>query len=261
MSWLRSRVRGLCRGCLLVLLGALTAPAWSWGTQGHQVVAELAFNALTPKARFEVTQLLALEPGETLASISMWADEHKSPATGAWHYVNFPRATCSFEAERDCPDGQCVVAALERQLTVLASNPTPERRLKALKYVVHLVGDLHQPLHAGYQDDRGGNSYTLQAFMQARNLHALWDGGLVKNLNLDNTALTALIRQSTPQLAQSNLNLSQAAEESCRLVATPGFYPDRQVSERYVQQFTPVLLQRLAMAGARLAGLLNRTWP
>jgi hypothetical protein len=154
-----------------------------------------------------------------------------------------------------------VVAALERQLAVLASSPTPERRLKALKYVVHLVGDLHQPLHAGYQDDRGGNSYTLQAFMQARNLHALWDGGLVKNLNLDNTALTALVRQSTPQLEQSNLSLSQAAEESCRLVATPGFYPARQVTERYVQQFTPVLLQRLAMAGARLAGLLNRTWP
>jgi hypothetical protein len=246
---------------LLVVLGALTAQACAWGTQGHQVVAELAFNTLTPKARFEVTQLLALEPGETLASISMWADERKSPATSAWHYVNFPRDTCQFETERDCPDGQCVVAALERQLAVLASSPTPERRLKALKYVVHLVGDLHQPLHAGYQDDRGGNSYTLQAFMQARNLHALWDGGLVKNLNLDNTALTALVRQSMPQLEQSNLSLSQAAEESCRLVATPGFYPARQVTERYVQQFTPVLLQRLAMAGARLAGLLNRTWP
>jgi hypothetical protein len=246
---------------LLVVLGALTAQACAWGTQGHQVVAELAFNTLTPKARFEVTQLLALEPGETLASISMWADERKSPATSAWHYVNFPRDTCQFETERDCPDGQCVVAALERQLAVLASSPTPERRLKALKYVVHLVGDLHQPLHAGYQDDRGGNSYTLQAFMQARNLHALWDGGLVKNLNLDNTALTALVRQSMPQLEQINLSLSQAAEESCRLVATPGFYPARQVTERYVQQFTPVLLQRLAMAGARLAGLLNRTWP
>jgi hypothetical protein len=246
---------------LLVVLGALTAQACAWGTQGHQVVAELAFNTLTPKARFEVTQLLALEPGETLASISMWADERKSPATSAWHYVNFPRDTCQFETERDCPDGQCVVAALERQLAVLASSPTPERRLKALKYVVHLVGDLHQPLHAGYQDDRGGNSYTLQAFMQARNLHALWDGGLVKNLNLDNTALTALVRQSMPQQEQSNLSLSQAAEESCRLVATPGFYPARQVTERYVQQFTPVLLQRLAMAGARLAGLLNRTWP
>lgn len=261
MSWLRSRVRRLLRACLLVVLGALTAQACAWGTQGHQVVAELAFNTLTPKARFEVTQLLALEPGETLASISMWADERKSPATSAWHYVNFPRDTCQFETERDCPDGQCVVAALERQLAVLASSPTPERRLKALKYVVHLVGDLHQPLHAGYQDDRGGNSYTLQAFMQARNLHALWDGGLVKNLNLDNTALTALVRQSMPQLEQSNLSLSQAAEESCRLVATPGFYPARQVTERYVQQFTPVLLQRLAMAGARLAGLLNRTWP
>lgn len=261
MSWLRSRVRRLLRACLLVVLGALTAQACAWGTQGHQVVAELAFNTLTPKARFEVTQLLALEPGETLASISMWADERKSPATSAWHYVNFPRDTCQFETERDCPDGQCVVAALERQLAVLASSPTPERRLKALKYVVHLVGDLHQPLHAGYQDDRGGNSYTLQAFMQARNLHALWDGGLVKNLNLDNTALTALVRQSMPQQEQSNLSLSQAAEESCRLVATPGFYPARQVTERYVQQFTPVLLQRLAMAGARLAGLLNRTWP
>lgn len=73
-------------GLLLV-----TPSVWAWGAQGHQVIASLAWAQMTPTARMEVNRLLALEPGETLVSISTWADEHRSPTTAAWHYVNFPR--------------------------------------------------------------------------------------------------------------------------------------------------------------------------
>lgn len=114
---------------------------------------------LSPAARAQVERLLALEPEATLASISTWADEVRSPTTAAWHYVNFPRdADCHYDTNRMCIQGNCVVGAIERQLAVLPSDAPDEKRLLALKYVVHFIGDVHQPLHAGFADDRGGNS-------------------------------------------------------------------------------------------------------
>ena len=83
------------------------------------------------------------------------------------------------------------MAAIDKQFEVLASTATEQKRLTALKYVVHFVADIHQPLHAGYAEDRGGNQYQLQAFMRGSNLHALWDVGLIKHLDLTNEALPA----------------------------------------------------------------------
>ena len=242
---------------LLLISCALSTPALAWGAQGHTVVATIAWQSLQPKARQEVARLLALEPGQTLESVATWADEHRSAATGVWHYVNFPRGTCSYEPQRDCPDGKCVVEAIARQQAVFASHASDSERLKALKYLVHLVADVHQPLHAGYADDRGGNQFQLRAFMRGSNLHALWDGGLLRQRDLDNTALVAVL-QSVPLGADGkNLNVVHMAQESCRVVALAGFYPPDGLSEAYVQRFTPVVQQRLALAGARLAAMLN----
>ena len=236
----------------------MASAAHAWGAQGHQVVALIAQAQLTPKARAEVHRLLALEPGETLASISTWADEHRSPATAAWHYVNFPRETCVYVPERDCPDGRCVVGAIQKQLEVLASTATDDKRLLALKYVVHFVGDVHQPLHAGYLDDKGGNTYQLQAFMRGINLHALWDTGLIKNLSQSSDELAERLSKGSGSGFASNLSPGVAAEESCRIVASEGYYPDRKLGQDYVDKFTPVAEQRLRIAGDRLAGILNR---
>jgi hypothetical protein len=230
--------------------------ALSWGTEGHQVIAKLAEAQLTAQARTEVTRLLGQEPGSTMTTISTWADERRNPSTAAWHYVNFPRSTCTYDAARDCPDGKCVVSAVERQAKVLASTAPDENRLLALKYVIHFVGDVHQPLHAGYGDDRGGNSYQLQAFMRGSNLHTVWDSGLIRNLNQDVDTLTA--RLETGAVTGVSFDAVRVAEESCLIVDTPGFYPDRLVDMPYIENYTPVMEQRLTLAGARLATLLNQ---
>lgn len=217
--------------------------AHAWGSQGHQVVAGLALAQLTPKSRAEVERLLAQEPGETLVSISTWADEHKNPASAKWYYVNFPRDSCSFDAARECPDGQCLVAAIERQTAVLVSNAPDEKRLYALKYLVHLVGDVYQPLHAGYLEDKGGNTYQLQAFMRGSNLHALWDSGIIKSLVEDPDAMTVrLLNRRTPLSAQK-WSAVRAAEQSCQIVGAPGFYPERRVGQDYIDRFTIDLRQ------------------
>ena len=240
---------------IAVLTFAVSATAHAWGTEGHQVIATIADKQLTPIARTEVNRLLAMEPGATLASISTWADEHRNPQTAAWHYVNFPRGDCTYVAERDCPDGRCVVAAIDRQVKLLGSGSPDEQRLNALKYVVHFVGDVHQPLHAGYQDDRGGNQYQLQSFMRGSNLHAVWDTGLIKYLNEDADAMAARLSDKS---AAGQWTAVQAAEESCRIVGRPGFYPGRLVDEAYIEQWAPVMEGRLGLAGARLAEVLNR---
>ena len=258
MSCCWSCVRAWVRGMLLLVFCGLGSPAFAWGSQGHQVIASVAWSALTPKAREEVSRLLALEPGQTLESIATWADEHRSPATSAWHYVNFPRHSCAYVPERDCEGGQCVVSAIEKNTTVLSSNSEERVRLKALKYLVHLVGDIHQPLHAGYKDDRGGNTYSLRAFMRQSNLHSVWDSGLIAQLDLDNQALTRILQRTVVPKEVRDTSVVGMAEESCRLVASPGFYPEDKVTPEYVQRFTPVLQQRLTTAGYRLAAVINR---
>ena len=214
MSWMNCRAGALA--CLLARLiaplalvalwGIGTTPARAWGVQGHQVVAAIAWQGLSPVAREEATRLLALEPAQTLVSVATWADEHRGPATAPWHYLNFPRGQCRFDAARDCPEGQCVIGAIDRQRAILASKATDAERLQALKYLVHLVADIHQPLHAGYQDDRGGNTVQLRFLMRGSNLHALWDKGLIEQLGLDNEALIAAAQA---QLAPQGTNQMQ----------------------------------------------------
>ena len=238
-----------------LLMGAQAALAF--GGVGHRLIAELAEARLTPAARAEATRLLALEPGATLMSVSTWADENRTLGTASWHYVNFPRGeACHYQAARLCIEGHCVVGALEKQLALLASAASDAERLTALKYVVHLAADVHQPLHAGYFDDRGGNSYQLQAYDRGTNLHALWDTGMAINWPGGEDAFKAAVK-AAPATAETATPAAWA-EESCRIVATEGFYPEkRSLEPAYAQRWGATLVQRVQTASQRLAGVLN----
>jgi hypothetical protein len=170
------------------------------------VIARLAQAQLSAKASAEVARLLALEPGATLESISIWAVEHRNPASAPWHYVNFPRGSCVYDAQRN---------------------------------------------------DKGGNTYQLQAFMPGSNLHAVWDSGLIRQLDEDTAGMAARLRKLVLPDTAKGQSPAHAAEKSCRLVATPGFYPNGLVDLGYLQRCVPLMEQRLAMAGARLSALLK----
>jgi hypothetical protein len=196
-----------------------------------------------------------------LASISTWADDTRTPSTAAWHYVNLPRDSgCRYDAARDCPDGQCVVAAIERQHKVLMSTAPDVDRLKVLKYVVHFVADVHQPLHAGFADDKGGNTYQVQGFGRGTNLHALWDTKLIENWPGGESALLSEL-DSKKAAEDDAVTPALWAEESCRIVASPNFYPERhKVGNDYVASWGSALEDRLSAAGRRLARLLNESF-
>jgi hypothetical protein len=234
--------------------------AIAWGNDGHHVVAHLAASQLTPQAKANVDRLLALEPGSTLASISTWADDTRNRHTAKWHYVNFGNdADCHYVKARDCPDGQCVVEAINAQVRALKSDTTTEpAKLLALKYLVHLVADVHQPLHAGFADDRGGNLYQVQFMGRGTNLHGLWDSGLLRGEALDVDGLVSLLGAFPVPSEATELDPARMAEESCRIASQDGFYPARKVSQEYVEWGRATIRARLVLAGGRLAGILNR---
>jgi len=244
--------------CAWALLQCAPQGAWAWGAQGHRWIATLAQSQLSEAAQHQVEHLLALEPGATLASISTWADEVRTPATAAWHYVNLPPdAPCRYDPLRDCPDGACVVAAIQTQRQLLRSQATDSQRLVALKYLVHLVADVHQPLHAGNAQDRGGNRFQLQFAGRGTNLHALWDQGLIE-APAGGPAQWVARQPDRPAPARDPFEPASWAEESCRIVAQPWFYPaSHRVDDAYVERAEPVLEQRLADAARRLAAVLN----
>jgi hypothetical protein len=238
---------------------ALPMTSMAWDRAGHALIAEMAQRQLTPQARQEVDRLLALEPGATMASVASWADEHRSPQTARWHFVNFPRdGRCEYDAMRDCANGQCVVAAIERQAEILATHVDDESRLKALKYLIHLVGDIHQPLHAGYADDKGGNQYQVHAFGRGSNLHKVWDHDLLaKRPGGAERLLDELVRSSARPTHDAFVP-AKWAEESCQTVMRGDLYPHgHQLPTDYGPSRDAVLKDRLSKAGRRLAAVLN----
>jgi hypothetical protein len=247
-----------------VLALILTAPlsASAWGTKGHQAVAGIGEDLLTPEARRQVTDLL--DPGTTLADISLWADEVRPsrPNTASWHSVNIPRGASGYNAQRDCGQG-CVVSAIEQSLRLL-QDPTHDKavRQEALKWVVHFVADLHQPLHA-IADDEGGSAVLVQFNGRQTTLHLLWDEDLIDRA-YPNTA--ALQERVLAVLQASNWRAWQAgqpqdwAEETHRVAveAVYLFPSSREIDERYVEKALPVIHEQLAKAAVRLAWVLNR---
>lgn len=267
------RITGMARFVLLLLASWLLVPsqALAWGRTGHRLVARLAEAQLTPQARAAVQDLLAGEADPSLAGIANWADELRgeSAALGKrsarWHYVNIAEHDCAYLAQRDCPGGNCVIEAIRAQSAILADATKPrEERVQALKFVVHLVGDAHQPLHSGYANDRGGNDVQLQFGGKGSNLHSLWDSGLLAASGLEEEALLVQLRAlPSPQSPRARLVPADAqhwSEQACRVVQQPGFYPaNAKPGDAYAQTWLPVAKQSLANAGAHLAGLLNTT--
>ena len=231
---------------------------FAFGTEGHEVVALVADRQLTPDVRAQVALILSNESGATLSSISNWADQTRDRSTAAWHYVNMPRGSdCVYVAPRDCPGGNCVVGALVAQVARLRAG-TGEDRLQALKYMVHFIGDIHQPLHAGFADDKGGNTFQLQAFGKGTNLHAVWDTGMVRDVDPRSSSLAATLLSSAAPSSTLSFAPDQWAKESCLIVNRPDFYPEgHKLSDAYVQRFEPVVIGRLYVAGLRLGAILN----
>jgi hypothetical protein len=258
----------ILRRVLLLLLVAAAPPIAAWGPHGHQVVAEIAARELTPSARAEVEALLGDRASNAMREASTWADEIRGEPewrhTGGWHYLNFERGDCRYVARKACRNGDCVVGAIQRQARVLADRKaTALRRTQALRFLIHFIGDVHQPLHAGYRDDRGGNDFQVRNRRDGDNLHGFWDQDLLRAVRGELKVMAHardLLQQpgAEPDRRWGESAPVAWAEASCEIVQRDDFYPERgRITPDYIARFSPVADAQLEAAGHRLGALLN----
>lgn len=294
--------RSFCAASALftVSLGmALPGQALAWGPYGHAIVADIAQSRLSPQATTEVTRLLALENHQTLDQVASWPDTigHVSPEKGGlpqtlpWHYVDTDTTFATYAKPRDCGNDLCVTEKLPEMEKVLADPHAPSaERLVALKWIVHLAGDLHQPLHAAERDhDKGGNAVKVSYFGQDRNghenLHSLWDEGIMNHerhlvvgphYTIDFVRARAEADRLNAQITPGQADFWSGAlsadtvhdsvvkwtDESHALArdVVYGALPSgkkKALGEAYTAVALPVIETRLQQAGVRLADLLN----
>jgi hypothetical protein len=253
---------GLPALCLSLLLVAAPATQ-AWGPQGHRIAGNLAESQLTPAARTAIREILGNEP---LSDASTWADRMRSdPApfwqrrAGAYHYVSVPQGRDYRPG--DAPrqgDAYSALQAFSREVSDPAT--TAERRRLALRFILHIVQDLHQPLHANRRDDRGGNDIRLRILGRDSNLHRVWDSDMIASAgDGDRTWQQRLLRGHSRSARDSWLRETDALlwiAESARLSET--LYPEsRSLGRAYIEQHRATLEKRLLQAGLRSAGYLN----
>jgi hypothetical protein len=237
--------------------------SFSWFDKGHRIVGLIAQANLTAEARKGIEEILPRSM--TLADAAVWPD-HEGRSIRDFdplHYVIIPENARGYDQGRDCPEKNCMVEALKWFSAVISDKNAPiiVRRL-ALYYVAHLVGDMHQPLHAGRPGDRGGVDISVSYRGETTNLHFFWDTNLVE---LETGTGEEVANRLTENLTAEERLKWQAGDpiqwtnESLMLVRSHAYNTGSsgELSDDYVEKARPIVRIRLVQAGLRLAWLLN----
>jgi hypothetical protein len=245
---------------LPILFLLISQVALSWGQTGHRVVGLIAEQHLTKKAKKNLEAVLG---NETLAEISNYLDfiksdpsyDHMSP----WHYCTIPDGQTYEQA--GTPEEGDIIITLKRVIEELKSKAfTDEDELFAIKLLVHMVGDIHQPLHVGNGTDRGGNDVRVEYFWRKRNLHSVWDTGIIDSQKYGYTEYCDWINHPTEEQVNNwqSSSVIEWAYESMNVRKQAYKLPeDGKISYRYDFDNIDLVNRRLLQAGIRLAGILN----
>ncbi len=272
----------------LLTMSVAAPAAFAWGDAGHRIVCKIAYLELKPAVRKQVDALIALDPKfRSFAASCVWPDLFP-PVRPAEHFINVPREANSIDPERLCPTAdRCVASAILNDSRDLAISTNSEDQLRLLKSLGHWVGDIHQPFHVSFEDDKGGTLVTASGHCTA-NLHLAWDFCIIEQIfgpNEDTTAsqLEAEITEADRNewvhapvdaaavASWANESLSIAREPSVQYCVQhdracwysadqPQFTGNQRtvdISDQYIEKNTPVVRDRLKRAGVRLAATLN----
>lgn len=251
-----------------LLLAALIISSFSfasegdWGRTGHRATGEVAQEYLSPKAKKKIRELLN---GQSLAFVSTYADDIKSDPDyrkyGPWHYVNLEAGETEYSREKANPAGD-LLQGIKKSVEVLKdNNASKEEKAFYLKMLVHFMGDLHQPLHAGRGEDKGGNDIQVRWFGDGSNLHRVWDSEMINDFQMSYTELA----QSADQLSKKKMkklaegSLLDWMYESKEL--SKKVYDSVEIGEKlgyeYMYEWFPVVHDQIQKGGVRLAKVLN----
>lgn len=258
-----------------ILIVLIPTGMQAWGPEGHEVVGTLAEAMLSNTAKTGVQGVLG---NVTLASVANWADQirNQRQETYNWHFVDIPRSVATFDDGRDCflPNDthpgaatdhmNCVVDRITYFKQVLAdTTKTPTERQEALKFIIHFVGDIHQPFHA-IGDARGGNDNHITEFGSTTcgsgkcNLHGAWDTGMIMHTGMD---VNAYVQHLQTLIAANQMTASGNPEDwanESHTFSQAAWLDDGGVlDDTYYNAQIQVVDKRLALAGLRLAALLE----
>ncbi len=248
---------------VFIFLTVYARDSVAWGPEGHRVIGFIAESHLKPGVKELILEKFNIN---SLADVATWADRirKKRKEQGPWHYTNIEEGKWTYDAGRDCPDGVCVTEKIHEFSGILADRSADLRERKnALKYLVHFVGDVHQPLHLGNLKDRGGGNLRFPYKGEVGSLHYLWDGGLVDWGKVRGGVFAYASRLngkiSDEEVSTwSLLSVSEWANESrSHALKTAYNVNEEGLSKNYLETSREVIDFRLAQAGIRLAHLLN----
>jgi len=253
-----------------VLVILLSAALISWGVTGHRAIAKIAWNHLTPAAHTAVQDLLG---NETLSDVSTWPDEIRSQPpyrhTGPWHYLNLPLGLSfpDFEKQVEGMTQDNVYSALRKcEAEIVNPQASREQKVFDLKFIVHLVGDLHQPMHISRAEDQGGNKIQVFYDGKGTNLHSLWDSRLIEHQGLNESELADKYDHiSAAQVKEWQGDplikwIWESYQESSKLYAEIDQLSNRTLDDAYYQAHMPIIEARIQRAGIRLAAVLNEVF-
>jgi len=261
MAAFANRTFAVALSSLLALI--MASPAFGWGQTGHRITGAIAQQYLSPLSQAALSELL---PNSSLAEASTYADEMRAnpqefwrKTASPWHYVTIPEGKQYVEV--GAPEQGDAITALTQFTNTLKSETASldEKRL-ALRFIVHIIGDLHQPLHAGNGTDRGGNDVKVRFFWQDSNLHRVWDSQMLDQRQLSYSEWTdSLTAKITPENIRAWATIDPLVwiKESTQI--RDKIYPQdaNNMSYNYLYDHLPTATQRLQMAGIRMAMYLN----
>ncbi|MDJ0835614.1 MAG: S1/P1 nuclease [Acidobacteriota bacterium] len=254
----------MLRASIIVVLLVITGPVGAWGQRGHRIVGEIAMRHLTPKTRAAVLEMLG---PHGLPRVSTWADEIRGKPeyrhTAPWHYINLGDHQKLKDVKRN-PEGDVLLAMEKAEATLRDAGAGRAQKIEALKWLVHLVGDIHQPLHAGRAEDRGGNDIRLKWFGEKTNLHAVWDTKIIEKNDLSYTEYADFLdivpkEQAARWRDSTFVDWIEEGQAVRPMLYDFGKQDGEEVelSWPYFNKAKPIVEERLAMAGIRLAARLN----
>jgi len=253
--------------CVITLM-ATTLTLTSWGVVGHRTVGQIAENHLSPKAKKAVNDLLGTE---SLAMVSTYADEVRSykefDYTAPWHYANLESGLSKeqFVNELTQMENPNIYKAIIDCIGTLEdSQKSKEDKVFALKFLVHMVGDLHQPMHMGHTEDAGGNDIRVKLGRREMNLHGLWDSSLIDNMGMTYSELAKecdkVSKQEQKQWKKDDIATwaFESYEMAGQLYSEAAVNPDFDYT--YFPKYADFIKHRMAQAGIRLANTLNEIY-
>ena len=232
-----------------------------WGKTGHRATGEIAEKYLSRKAKREINKLL---DGHSIAYVSNFADELKSDRSyrkfSPWHYVNFPFDS-TYEAHPKSDKGDLIVGINTCIEILKNSTSSKEDKVFHLKMLIHFIGDLHQPLHVGMADDKGGNDLQVRWFNDGTNIHAVWDSKMIDGYEMTYTEIAAnekeLSKEEIKKLQSTTvIDWMYESRELCKEVYST-IEPGKKLRYRYSYDYMNTVLLQLQKGGIRLASILN----